>query len=62
MTNHEGICAFSLRKGFDAMFHAPFDRVIISALLFLFDSHRAIIAISEPIEGVSSARWTRRRG
>ena len=34
MTNHEGIYAFSLRKGSDAMSRAPFNRAIISALLF----------------------------
>ena len=34
MTNHEGLYAFSRPKSFDAILRAPFDRAIISALLF----------------------------
>ena len=34
MNNHEGIYAFALRKGFDAMLPAASDRAIISILLF----------------------------
>ena len=49
MTNHEGIYAFLLPKGFDAMLRAPFNRAIISTLLFFFDNRCAIIAIAKSL-------------
>ena len=48
MANHEGICAFSLRKGFDAMFHAPVDRAM-SASLLLFSTVTAPSVLSQSL-------------